>query len=535
MQKSSFCGIIELPKTTHQRGYYTTMKRRIQLLISEEFAEKIIPENDSVRLADEIIDEMDLECLYNTYSSIGRSYATDPSTLLKILVYANMQGIYSSRDIESSCKRDINFMWLLNGEKAPNYHEIARFRSKRLSECKEELFYQLVKKLKKIGEIKFEHLFVDGTKIEANANKYSFVWKKSTSKYEMRLLEKLERLYMELCSKYMAAPDSPEELLSSLRATVSEPFVYGRGKRKSELQRDIEQLDELLKRKAKYEGYQAIFAGRNSFSKTDTDATFMHLKEDHMKNAQLKPAYNLQLAVEGEYITGLDISSERSDQLTLIPLLEKMEEHLECSYKDVTADAGYESEENYTYFENKGQDCYIKPQNYERSKTRKFKNNMSLRENMKYDAEKDEYTCQNGKTLKAVYTGKRKSKSGFESEITYYECESCEGCPHKKACTRAKGNRKISLSKKFINQRKKSLDNITSPIGILLRRNRSIQSEGAFGVIKGNYKFRQFLLRGRKKVSTEITLLAIAFNINKYHSKIQNNRTGSQLFCVLSD
>ena len=135
---------------------------------------------------------------------------------------------------------------------------------------------------------------------------------------------------------------------------------------------------------------------------------------------------------------------------------------------------------------------------------------MALRENMQYDADKDEYTCQNGKKLKAVYTGTRKSKSGFESEITCYECESCEGCPYKKSCTRAKGNRKISLSKRFLEQR-------------------SIQSEGAFGVIKENYKFRQFLLRGKKKVATEITLLAIAYNINKYHSKIQSNRTGSQL------
>lgn len=159
---------------------------------------------------------------------------------------------------------------------------------------------------------------------------------------------------------------------------------------------------------------------------------------------------------------------------------------------------------------------------------------MALRENMVYNKEKDEYTCQNGKKLKAVYTGKRKSKSGFESEITYYECESCESCPHKKSCTRSKNNRKMQVSKKFVEQRKQSLENITSPLGILLRTNRSIQSEGAFGVIKENYQFRQFLLRGNKKVLTEITLLAIAYNINKYHHKIQDNRTGTQLHGELS-
>lgn len=282
-------------------------------------------------------------------------------------------------------------------------------------------------------------------------------------------------------------------------------------------------MSELVTRKKKYEKYQATFSGRNSFSKTDPDATFMHLKEDHMRNAQLKPAYNLQLGVEGEYVTGFDISSERSDQLTLIPLIDKMDKNIGVKYQDVTADAGYESEENYTYFENKKQACYIKPQNYERSKSRKFKNNMALRENMAYDAEKDEYTCQNDKKLQVVYTGKRKSKSGFESEVTYYECENCEGCPHKKNCTRSKGNRKMQVSKKFIKQRKKSLENITSPEGILLRTNRSIQVEGAFGVIKENYKFRQFLLRGNRKVQAEIVLIIMAYNVNKLHHKIRDD------------
>lgn len=139
-------------------------------------------------------------------------------------------------------------------------------------------------------------------------------------------------------------------------------------------------------------------------------------------------------------------------------------------------DAGYESEDNYTYFEEKGQACYIKSQNYERSKTKKFKNNMALRENIYYDAANDEYICQNGRKLKVMYQGKRKSKCGFESEITYYECESCERCPHKKSCTQSKGNRKMQVSKKFIEQRKQSLANITSPMGILLCINRSIQA-----------------------------------------------------------
>lgn len=203
-----------------------------------------------------------------------------------------------------------------------------------------------------------------------------------------------------------------------------------------------------------------------------------------------------------------------------------MEAQLGRQYKDITADAGYESEENYTYLEGKQTQCYIKPQNYERSKTRKFKNNMALRESMAYDALLDVCTCQRGRKLNAICEGIRKSKSRFESLVTCYECEDCSGCPRKKQCTRSKGNRKLQVSKKFIAQRAASLERITSEKDILLRINRSIQSEGAFGVIKQNYAFRQFLLRGRTKVQAELFLIAMAYNINK----LQQNRTGRQLF-----
>ena len=188
-----------------------------------------------------------------------------------------------------------------------------------------------------------------------------------------------------------------------------------------------------------------------------------------MRNAQLKPGYNIQFGVEGEYITGVSVSSERSDQLTLIPFMENLRSH-GIEYMDVTADAGYESEENYSYFESIPAECYIKPQNYERSKTKKFKSNMALRENMAYDPESDEYTCQAGKKIRAKYVGKQKTKSGYEREVTYYECDDCSQCQFKKRCTRAKGNRKLQVSKKFIAQRSASLERITSPEGIQLRK-----------------------------------------------------------------
>jgi transposase len=518
-------------KSTIQKDY-TTFGRVYQLKISSE-TDVLIPCDDSVRLANEIMEGMDYSSLYRSYSQRGRKPATSPVTMFKILVYGAMDGAYSGRELAKACRRDVNYMWLLGEEKAPSHDALTRFRSGPLAECAEELFYQLVKRLREMGEIKYEHLFVDGTKIEANANKYSFVWKKSTNKYQARLEAKVSGFLPELNKRYgtdyrIETPLS--DILSDLCQQMPEQFVHGRGKRKSQKQRDIEQLAEWLQRQEKYEKYQETFGERNSFSKTDPDATFMRMKDDHMRNSQLKPGYNVTLGVEGEYITGLHVSSERSEQLTLIPLLDNMEQHLGEQYEDVTADAGLESEENYTYFEKKQQGCYIKPQNYERSKSKKFKSNMNLRENMAYDTKKDEYTCQNGKKLRAVYSGVRKSKSGYESEVTYYECESCEGCPYKKGCTRAKGNRKMQLSKTFLRQREESKARISSEKGILLRVNRSIQVEGAFGVLKQNMGFRQFLLRGNKKVKTELILMALGYNVNKLHNKIQDNRTGSQLF-----
>jgi transposase len=421
-------------------------------------------------------------------------------------------------------------MWLLGDEPAPSHDALTRFRSGVFAEVAEDLFYQLVNYLSERNEIDFTNLFVDGTKTEAQANRYSFVWKKSTNKYEARLDEKMAALTERIAAGHslLVPPETTAseclELLKE-RAKGTE-FVYGRGNRKSQIQKDIEVLESYLIRKEKYTGYNATFKGRNSFSKTDPDATFMRLKDDHMKNGQLKPAYNLQLGVEGEYIVGVDVSDERSDELTLLPLLNRMEKGCGKKHRNVTLDAGYESEENYKGLKKRGQAAYIKPQNYEKSKTRKYKSNAFLRENMPYNTISDTYTCPNGNIFSPVYTTKRRSKSGFESKITVYECHGCNSCPKKKDCTRAKENRKISVSKDFIKLRNESLERIKSDYGKTLRLNRSIQSEGAFGVLKQDYGFRRFLRRGMTNVFTETLLYAVAYNINKLHSKMTRKLQG---------
>lgn len=498
--------------------------------------EEIIPEDDSVRLLSQILDELDYGELNRAYSAMGRKPATPPRVMFKVIVYGPHCGVFSSRKLESACRRDVNFRWLLEGYPAPSKSTIAEFRQKRLQGVIEGLFYQLALVLYRMGETSFDHLFVDGTKIEANANKYSFVWKGSINKHQARRETKEAGFLKDISERYCLSVKSIEDAATHLAQKVADNktvFVYGKGQRKTQLQRDTEQAAELLEKKQRYEDYQATFKGRSSFSKTDRDATFMHMKDDHMRNSQLKPGYNVQIGVSGEYIMGLDISSERSDQLTLIPLMKRMESGLGQRHDAIIADAGYESEENYTYLEKHEQRGFIKPQNYEKSKSRKYRNNKYIKENMPYDVETDSYICPAGRRIVAEYDRIRKSKSGFESTVTHYQCESCAGCLLRDKCFRSKypdKNRAFEVSKTFRSQRQRATERITSQEGTLLRINRSIQVEGAFAVIKEDYAFRRFLTRGAENVRTEMLLMAMGYNLFRLHCKIQSGRSKQILF-----
>jgi len=493
-----------------------------------------IESTEAVRLLLEISERLDYNVLHAAYDRMPRATEATPKQMFQLVILGFMEDVTSTRKLESSCKHDIRFMYVLQGKPAPDHNRFWSFIKHRLQgEVIENLFYQLVDYLLELGEIDLANLFIDGTKIEANANRYSFVWKKSINKYEARLDVKMSELLKELVGRYlMEIPsDSTAEdcltTLNALAATRNITFVHGRGKRKTQLQRDIETLESYLTRKSKYTGYNATFKDRNSFSKTDTDATFMRMKDDHMMNGQLKPGYNLQLGVSGEYIVGVDVNSERSDKQTLIPLLDRMDKGLGGKrFESVTLDAGYESEENYKALKSRKQAAYIKPQNYEKSKTRKYKTNAYLRENMPYDSETDTYTCPAGHLFTYLYTTKKRNSSGFESTITVYECNNCSLCPQKKQCTRAEGNRKISVSKDFIALRQEALERITSTKGKILRLNRSIQSEGAFGVLKQDYRFKRYSRRGMTNVLTETILYSIAYNINKLHAKIKRKLSG---------
>jgi transposase len=504
---------------------------------------EMIPADDSVRLLNAVMERIDYSKLYAAYSRMGR-IERSPKRLFKVLVYGYMNGLYSSRKLERACRRDVNFMYLLGREKAPDHATIARFRSERLTEVVDDLFTQLVRLLAAADELSLTSVFIDGTKLEANANRYSFVWKKSTQKNEEKLQEKMKVELPALAAAfglrfYVGQTIKVKDLkklrkqLKALQAERGLVFVHGKGQRKTPLQRAVQTVEEYLCRQKKYNDYNHSFGERNSFSKTDRDATFMRMKEDHMKNGQLKPGYNAILAVDAEYIVAAMIRQERSDSQTLIPILETLKG---LGYTKPVADAGFESEENYTWCEENGQIALIKPANHDKAKTRKYKSDIGRRENMPYDAKSDSYLCHRDQSIQAAYEKKTRSKAGYAIVTTVYTCTECAGCPHKAQCIKGKSktpleerSKNLYVSKTFLRQREEMQARIQSEEGILLRINRSIQVEGAFGVLKQDMGFRRFLMRGRVKVQTEFLLLCMGYNLNKLHNKIQSGRCGTYL------
>lgn len=545
-----FCGIIVVMKNlTTTNKNYTSNEKCFQLQIPVNF-DFIIPENDSVRLLSQFVEEMDLTCLYETYSILKDNQVT-PRQMLKIILYAYIYGKFSSREIERACHRGVNFMYLLEGKPVPDHATIARFRSLHFAPCAQKLHAGCTEFLYELGEISGENIFIDGTKIEANANKYTFVWKRAVTKSQEKLGEKAASLVAECVETYALKPvwkgkvkiktlKKLRKKLYGIKTEENIEFVHGTGKRKTPLQRHIEQLESCLEKFKEYNHKVHICGNRNSYSKTDQDATFMRMKEDHMGNGQLKPAYNLQHGVDAEYIVWLQAQPNVTDTPTLISFLKDMRDNLSFKYLNIVADAGYESEENYSYIEKEGQVAFIKPSNYEISKTRKYRNDISNRDNMVYDAEKDCYTCSQGKCLPAVETRQRKTASGYISEKTVYRCESCTDCPVKKECIKGRNwkvpeserVKSLEVARKFERQRAECLERITSEQGTLLRINRSIQAEGSFADLKWDRGFRRFLCRGNANVYAECVLLAISHNIEKLHNKIQRGTVGTHLHCT---
>lgn len=252
-----------------------------------------IPADDPVRLADMFVEEMDLSDLYKTYSRIRKNQAT-PAHMLKIVLYAAMNRQYSSRSIETACKRDINFMFLLEGFPAPDHATIARFISVHLAACPHRIMSEMDKILYRLGEISARDIFIDGTKIESVSNKYTFVWKIAVTKNMAKLFEKVLTLMTETEEQYgLHIVYNNQVSLHTLKRMRKNyagkkesgiSFVHGIGRRKLPIQKSVELTIQYISKLQEYVAKLHKCGNRNSYSKTDNDATFMRMKEDAMLN-----------------------------------------------------------------------------------------------------------------------------------------------------------------------------------------------------------------------------------------------------------
>jgi transposase len=538
------------------------------VLLPRDLEEEIEP-NHLVRVVNAAIEKMDLRVLFAQYQGGGTS-SYHPKMMLKVLIYAYTQQIYSSRKIAKGLRENIYFMWL-SGNSQPDFHTINRFRGVVVKESINEIFGAVLTLLVEGGYVKLENYFVDGTKLEANANKYSFVWAKNTQRYKeqvrvkvAQLLDTIEQINAEEDAEYGEC-DLPErggekpmdaagleerisELNERLRQIPSDESVHPepaaqepeqseapqaveknetpverkadkRKCHKSKAQRladGIRQLaEDYLPRLKKYEIQEKILAGRNSYAKTDHDATFMRMKEDHMKNGQLKAGYNLQMGTEDQFVVGFSVHQRPGDPGCLIPHLAQVKQQLGQLPKNIIADSAYGSEENYVYLEQERVGNYLKYNTFHQEQKPRNKPNPFAADHWPYDAAQDGFTCPNGKGLHYQATHHHRSDNGFDSERRIYQCEDCSQCPLKEKCTQSAGNRQIQVSFRLRELRAQACQNLLSEKGKQLRRQRSMDVETVFGRIKQDWGFRRFMLRGVEKVKTEWGLLCIAHNSAK--------------------
>ena len=495
---------------------------------------KIIEITDPVYTFCEVMDHIDLnKHLAVKECRTGRP-RYDSKTMLKIVLFAFMEnGYVSTRSIEKLCKTDIRFMWLLNEMPAPSHMKIDNFMNEELSGNIEEIFKEVNGYIFSEEEVDTNHVYIDGTKIAANANKYSWVWKKSSQKNRDKTFAKVTALLEEINSQivYMGvrfglreeyAIEYLEEIIEKYKSlTGIEPgdIAHGRGHRKSAEQKNYEKLIEYCEKLRKYAEHIKICGeDRNSYSKTDRDATFMRMKKDYMGNDQLLPGYNIQLGMCDEYIAVYDVKQYASDMDCFQPLMKKFRETYGRYPEYPVADAGYGSFDNYLFCEEHGMKKYMKFTMFAKeTKDTSYRDDPFRAVNFPVN-EKGNPICPNGKEFHFHKSQKVKHNHYGRTE-ELWRCEDCSGCPYAENCKKGKNDRTIRLNRELSGFHKEVLENLNSVQGALLRMNRSIQAEGAYGSIKWNRSYTRARRRGLDGLKLEISMIACGFNLHKYHLK----------------
>jgi transposase len=484
----------------------------------------LIGANHPVRVVNEVLEKVDISELVRQYKPGGTS-SYHPRMLLKVLVYGYINNIYSSRKIEEAVSQNICFMWL-SGMSKPDHNTINRFRGQRLQKALRPIFTQVVLLLCEEGLLSIKDLYTDGTKIEANANRYTFVWGNSIKSNREKMKQQINELWQ--YAKSVAAseldddtdpsgfdkitPEKMNETVDAINAALKDKQVDKGVKQKLNYAKKnwpaaLEKYDQQEK---------TLGDQRSSYSKTDTDATFMRMKEDHMKNGQLKPGYNVQISTNNQYIASYSIHQNTSDTNTLIDHLSQHIKNFKQKPNNVTADAGYGSEQNYQWLEDKGITAYIKYSLFDRmqNETIRRKNPFTI-DQLIYDEQNNQYQCPIGEPMKHIGWTIEETKGGYAQIIDKYQAKNCEGCFLNGTCNEQQGNRIIKTSLNYHRLKQKADKRLKSKRGIQKRKQRCFDTEPVFANIKHNHHFKRFMLRGLDKVAVETGLLALAHNLRK--------------------
>ena len=503
-----------------------------QTVLFPERIDKDISPDDPVRLVSAVIDNLDISGIRRLYKACGRS-PYHPKMLLKVVLYAYMNNIYSCRKIESSLKRDVHFIWLA-GYEQPDFVTVNRFRNRVKDEIN-KVFTQLVLLLNAKGLVTLDVEYIDGTKIESKANKYTFVWRKTVERNRARLMEKVKALLSQVddaIAQDKAASDeavsfTPEvltEICAELRDTLSkEPAPADKEGKASARQRrkQVRELEEMAGKLAEYDGRLKTMGGRNSCSKTDPDATFMRMKEDAMNNGQTKPGYNLQIGTENQFITDFGLFPNPGDTLTMRSFLGSFSSRYSRMASEICADSGYGSEENYAFMEANGMEAYVKYNYFHKEQKRDFRNDIFRLENLYYNAEKDYFVCPMGQHMERVGTKHERTEGGYVAVSAVYRAQRCDGCPLRWGChKRRQGEREMTANHLLLEYRRKARERLTSEKGLEHRSKRPIEPEAVFGQIKYNMQYKRFRHFGKDKVTMDFAFFAMAFNLKKMAAKM---------------
>ena len=516
---------------------------RKQNLLLPPSLDELVPENHMVRVVDAVIDRLDISDILSTYRGGGNS-AFNPKMMLKVLVFAYLSNVYSSRRIEELLKRDIYFMWLA-GMKRPDFRTINYYRGKRLKEGFDAVFTQVVRLLHEEGFVSLKVQYIDGTKIESVANKYTFVWRGSVEKYDARLKAKTEALLRQIEQNHAIenqenpAPEelTAEEVTKRVERIKEKVDAENLGKEERKALKQIE--TDAVPRLNRYRGQLETMGPRNSYSKTDPDATFMRMKEDAMLNGQLKPGYNVQISTENQFITNFGIYQRPTDTLTMISYLESFKARYGMQSEEIVADSGYGSEENYEYMFSNGMTPYVKYNMFHVEQRRGYRNNPFRVSNLFYNPDDDFYVCPMGQKLKFIRQEKRYTASGYQQTVSVYRASRCEGCPLRGQCHKSKRDRQIEVNHTLDDYKARARELLTSEQGIKHRSNRPIEPEAVFGQIKECGRFRRLRLKGLTGAKIDFGLKALAHNLRKlaqswakssFFDKFLSSATAKQLY-----